>query len=102
MEEPWPLPLLSLGDVVIDPDPEGGVGEEGGEWGGRGERRRGRRQGEERRAVHCLLFLGEGGGGALASSSPISRRCHDGSGSGAAVKTNKHKHSNKTHSTSLY
>ena len=52
----------------------GGVGEEGGEWGRRRERLRGRRQGEEGLAVLCLLFLGEGGGGALASSSPISRR----------------------------
>ena len=42
---------------MSDPDPEGGVGEEGGEWGGRGERRRGLGRGEERRAVHCFLFL---------------------------------------------
>ena len=31
VEEPWPL--LLPGDVMIDPDPEGGVGDEGGELG---------------------------------------------------------------------
>ena len=54
----------------MDPDPGGRAG------GGRG-RRRERREGI--RAVLRLLFLGEGDEGALASSSPISRRCHDGS-----------------------
>ena len=41
----------------MDLDPEGGVGEERGEWGGRGERRQGRRGGEEPRALLRLLFF---------------------------------------------
>ena len=53
----------------------GGVGEEGGgEQGEWGERRRRRREGEERRALLRLPFLGEGGGRALASSSPLEER----------------------------
>ena len=64
----------------------GGVGGEGGERGERGERRGERRQGEERRAILRLLFIGEGDGGALTSSSPISRRCKDGSGSGGGSR----------------
>ena len=31
VDDPWPLHLL--GEVRMDPDPEEGVGEEGGEWG---------------------------------------------------------------------
>ena len=38
----------------------GGVGDEGGEWERRRERRRGQRCGEEGGAVLCLLFLGVG------------------------------------------
>ena len=57
----------------------GGVGGEGG--GERGERRRRRREGEERRALLRLLFLGEGGRGALTSSSPLERRGKDKDGS---------------------
>merc|ERR1712051_337404 len=77
-------------------DGSGSGGRAGGGMGSRrerGERRCGRREGEERRAVLRLLFLGEGDEGALASSSPISRRCHDGSG-GVAAQTTKHKHHN--------
>ena len=52
-----------------------GVGEEGGgEQGERGERRRRRREGEERHTLPRLLFLGGGGGEALASSSPLEER----------------------------
>ena len=70
MKEPWHLPLLvSLEDDMMDPDPEGGVGGEGGEWGVRREQRSRQRR-DEHRAVHRLLFLGEGDEGALASSSP--------------------------------
>ena len=44
----------------MDLDPGGEVGEERGEWGGRGELRQGRRGGEERRALlRLLLFEGE-------------------------------------------
>ena len=40
----------------MDMDPEGGVGEERGEWGGgQGERQQGRRGGEEPRALLRLL-----------------------------------------------
>ena len=53
----------------------GGVGEEGGgeqeEWG---ERRRRQCEGEERRTLFCLLFLGGGGGEALAYSPPLEKR----------------------------
>ena len=60
----------------------GGVEEEGGEWGGQKEWRRGRRGGEGRRELFRLLFLGGEDKAALASSSPLSRRYHVGSGSG--------------------
>ena len=61
-----------LGDDMIDPDPEGRVGGERGEWEGRTKPRCGQRRGDERHAVHRLLFLGEGDEGALACSSPVS------------------------------
>ena len=50
----------------------GEEGKEEGNTGERGERRR-RRKREKRRALFRLLFLGEGCGGTLASSSPLCR-----------------------------
>ena len=49
--------------------------EEGGEQGEQGEWRRQRREGEERQALLRLLFLEEGDGEALASSSPLKLDC---------------------------
>ena len=66
MQETWLLSLLG-----------GRSWREIGRMGGRRERQQGRCRGEERRAVLCLLFLGEGNEGALISSSHISRRCND-------------------------
>ena len=89
----WRSPLL-LGDVCEDGSRSWGESRRGsGSRRERGERRRGRRKGEERRAVLCLLFLREGDERALASS-PISRKCHVGSKSASAVLTvqiTKHK-----------
>ena len=53
----------------------GGAGEKGGRGTrGTGERRQRRGEGEERPALLRLLFLGKGGGGSLASSSPLEKR----------------------------
>ena len=80
-KEPWPPPLLSLGDDMLNPDPEGGVGQEGGEWRGRQrEPQHGQRRGGERCAIHRLFFLREGDEGALASSSLVSLGDDVGSG----------------------
>ena len=57
---------------------EGKEGKEEKEGGGKKEQRRR----EERRAIPRLLFLGAGGGGAPTSTSPVLRRCEEGSGSG--------------------
>ena len=51
----------------MDPD-QGGEQEGRGSRRERGNQRRGRREGEGCRVVLCLLFLGEGDEGALASS----------------------------------
>ena len=69
----------------MDPDPKRRAGGGRGSKRRRGKQRRGRREGEERRDLP-VLFLRGGDEGALASSSPLSRRWHVGSESGSIVQ----------------
>lgn len=62
----------------MDPDPVGRAGGVRERRRERGDRRHGRRKGKGHRTVLRLLFLREGDKGTLASSFPISRRCHNG------------------------
>ena len=58
VDEPWSLPLNSISrDIMIGLNPEGRLGDEGGELGERGKRRHGQRQGEKRCAVFRLLVF---------------------------------------------
>ena len=59
-----------FGGTTTPPRGGGGVGGGVGDVGKGEEGEVGRRDGEERRVILRLLFLGEGDGGALASSFP--------------------------------
>ena len=79
----------------MDPDLEGGVGDEGGKWGGgaKGTVARTTLKGGTSRGP-LSLFLGGGDKEALASFPSLSRRCHIGSANQLHSTKNTHKDDN--------